>query len=856
MPDNSLKRDTEMRNIRIAFTTIFVVAGAIAAVSQVNIKPAISAFEQGDYDSAIEQLEKTVAKYDRDVKTNYYLGASYVAARRNLSEGIKRLKYAQVKGFVANSNYYLGRAYQLIFEYEQSITAFNKFLKTAKDEALIARALQYREESNNSIALASKLFNVRVIDKYRVTRDSLLYVYNPSKEVGSVQRNGDFFESDIDPEGILYRTERGDAVYFSLPDGTEKAKLYKIEKLLDGWGDMVALQGLASEGNDMMPVMMTDGTTLYFSSDRPGGMGGLDIYRCTYDIESRSFTEPVNLGVPFNSAFDDFLFVGDEFRSRAWFASTRETGADSVMVYEILWDSSVIRSFAQSTNEIRQASLLPIDPTLSGMKDDVAVVGTETKLQHSITREERQFEFVVNDSLTYTRWEHFRSSGAMAAYRQGSTKQAERDSLSTLMAGKRKEFMQLDDDAARNELIADILKIERQTYTLDDEIEERMKVARRLEIDEIERLVAAGEYRSLSSIKVEQPEVTFDWGALLEPDMYEMYSDLPFSEIHMQYDSLYAAVFEQSDIDALMTADARYAWAGILMMESTKMQERSNNGETRKMMDLSGESVTLDAQGLAEWSVYLRQAALTLYNTSLETKFDIYDDRYNEAVDSEPEVDFSETDVYVKRAIRDFELTDGVDLSSGEVEYEKAGVLRKRGMASFNEAMERYAAHRDGSFPLPARSALPEPEGVSQGLEEEPVIAEATPEPEPEAMVECETPAAAELEPVAVTPAVAASTVMVGDATVSPVADKPVYRIQVGVFRNEPKYAAMSGLGAITKQELPERGLTKYFVGEYLLYNAALQQIDTVRSAGFNGAFIVAFYQGEQIKLSEAQKLE
>lgn len=845
-----------MRKLRIAFTTLLVVAAAIAARAQVNIKPAISAFEQGDYDSAIEQLERTVAKYDRDVKTNYYLGASYVAARRNLSEGIKRLKYAQVKGFVANSNYYLGRAYQLIFEYEQAITAFNKFLKTAKNEELIAMALQYREESNNSIALASKLFNVRVIDKYRVTRDSLLYVYNPSKEVGSVQRNGDFFESDIDPEGILYRTERGDAVYFSLPDGTGKAKLYKIEKLLDGWGDMVALQGLASEGNDMMPVMMTDGTTLYFSSDRPGGMGGLDIYRCTYDIESRSFTEPVNLGVPFNSAFDDFLFVGDEFRTRAWFASNRETSADSVMVYEILWDSSVIRSFAQSTNEIRTASMLPIDPTLSTMKDDARVVGTEAKVQHSITREERQFEFAVNDSLTYTRWEHFRSSEAMTAYRLGSTKQAERDSLSALMAGKRKLFMQMDDDASRNELIADILKIERQTYALEDEIDERMKVARRLEIDEIERLVAAGEYRSLSSIKVEQPAIAFDWGALLEPDRYEMYSDVPFMEIHTKYDSLYAAVFSQPDIDALTTADARYAWASVLMMESTKVQERSNNGETRKMLDLSGEAVTLDAQGLAEWAAYLRKAALTLYNTSLEAKFDIYDDRYNDAVDSEPEVDFAETDALVRRAIRDFELTDGTDLSSGEVEYEKAGVLRKRGMAAFDEAMERYAAHADGSFPLPARSAAAEPEGIAQGLDNEPVTVEPMPEPEPEPIVECETPAAAEPEPVVVAPAIAASTVEVGDATVGPVDGKPVYRIQVGVFRNEPKYAAMQGLGPITKQELPDRGLTKYFVGEYLLYNAALEQIDKVRGAGFNGAFIVAFYQGGQVKLSEAQKLE
>ena len=847
-----------MKKLRRAFTTILFIAVAAAASSQVNIKSAIAAFDAGDYETAIEQLEKTIVKYDRDIKTNYYLGASYVAKRRNLSEGIKRLKFAQVKGFVSNSNFYLGRAYQLIFEYEQAIEAFNKFLKTAKNEQLIALALQYREESNNSIALASKLFNVRVIDKYRVTKDSLLYVYNPSKEVGSVQRNSDFFESDIDPNGILYRTERGDAVYFSLPDGNEKEKLYKIERLLDGWGDMIPLSGLASEGNDQMPVMMTDGTTLYFSSDRIGGMGGFDIYRTTYDIESRSFTEPVNLGVPFNSAFDDFLFVGDEFRTRAWFASNRETSEDSIMVYEILWDNTVIRSFAQSTAEIRTASELAIDPTLASMRDDVKTIGTATKQSFSVTREEKKFEFVINDSLTYTQWEHFRCVEAKETFAQGYTKQNEKDSLSTIMAAKRKEFMQLTDDAERNEKISEILKIERTVYSLEDEIDDRYKLARRFEVEKLEELIASGEYQPLSSIKSKVPAVAFDWGNLLQPDNFEMYSSVPFEEQHSQFAELYAAIFNQEEIDALNTIDANYAWASILTLESTKMQERANNGESVRTIDEHGDAVTLEPQEVAERSLFLRKAALTLYNTSLEKKFDIFEDRYEVAIDSEPEIDFSEVETYVKSAVRDFALTDGVELQDGMEQYEKAGVLKKRGMASFVEGMSRYAAHVDGSFPLPTRNTASEPESVTEGLlmATEPDATPAT--EEPEAIVECETPAPAEVEP---TPkptatASAATTVRVGDATKPVVEGRPVYRIQLGVFRNTPDYTKLSQFATVTSQELVDSGLTKYFAGAYTKYADALADIDTVRSAGFNGAFIVAFYNGEQLKLSEAQKLE
>lgn len=108
---------------------------------------------------------------------------------------------------------------------------------------------------------------------------------------------------------------------------------------------------------------MTDGTTLYFSSNRPGGMGGYDIYRTIYDPEARSFSEPVNMGVPFNSPFDDYLFMPDNFANRAWFASNRETvGTDSVTVYEIAWDGNPIRSSAKSTADIVAALQMPIDP--------------------------------------------------------------------------------------------------------------------------------------------------------------------------------------------------------------------------------------------------------------------------------------------------------------------------------------------------------------------------------------------------------------------------------------------------------------------------------------------------------------
>ena len=356
--------------IRMGMAALMTSALMQAATAQ-DIKKGISLFKDGKYAEAVAEIEPIVRSNDRDAKANYYMGAAQICGNIDISEGMKRVKFAQIKGFVGDSHFYLGRAYQLTYEFEQAIQSYARFAKTSKDDKMIRQAELYTAQCEASIPLANKIFSINVIDKYRVTADSLLAVYKPSHEVGHIGRNDEFFESDIDPDGVLYITERGDAVYFSVANGAGKDKLYKIEKLLDGWGDMTALAGLESEGNDRMPVMMTDGTTLYFSSDRAGGMGGFDIYRATYDPEAGSFGQPVNMGVPFNSAFDDYLFVGDEYRKRAWFASNRHTSADSVMVYEIVWDESVIRNFAQTTEDIKRAAQLEINPELAHLRNSV-----------------------------------------------------------------------------------------------------------------------------------------------------------------------------------------------------------------------------------------------------------------------------------------------------------------------------------------------------------------------------------------------------------------------------------------------------------------------------------------------------
>jgi hypothetical protein len=57
--------------------------------------------------------------------------------------------------------------------------------------------------------------------------------------------------------------------------------------------------------NDQRMTIRTDGLELIFTSDRPGGLGGLDLWLSTRDTTRDLWTEPINLGPPVNGALNE-----------------------------------------------------------------------------------------------------------------------------------------------------------------------------------------------------------------------------------------------------------------------------------------------------------------------------------------------------------------------------------------------------------------------------------------------------------------------------------------------------------------------------------------------------------------------
>jgi outer membrane protein OmpA-like peptidoglycan-associated protein len=129
----------------------------------------------------------------------------------------------------------------------------------------------------------------------------------------------------------------GDKLYFSSnrAGGYGGMDLYVSEKINGIWGKPVNLgPKVNTPKNEVFPYLHADGTLFYSSNGLPGS-GGLDVYYLKNNRQDGGggLGVPVNLGAPFNSDKDDFGFIIDLDMKNGYFTSGRVGGAGGDDIY-------------------------------------------------------------------------------------------------------------------------------------------------------------------------------------------------------------------------------------------------------------------------------------------------------------------------------------------------------------------------------------------------------------------------------------------------------------------------------------------------------------------------------------------
>jgi len=128
----------------------------------------------------------------------------------------------------------------------------------------------------------------------------------------------------------------GQKLYFTSnrPGGFGGMDLYFVERTDNGWSNPINLgKDINTEKNELFPFIHSSGN-LFFTSNGYQGAGGLDLFMI--DISDRKWGQVTNLGQPFNSPEDDLGLILNPEGTRGYFASSRKggTGKDDIYMFE------------------------------------------------------------------------------------------------------------------------------------------------------------------------------------------------------------------------------------------------------------------------------------------------------------------------------------------------------------------------------------------------------------------------------------------------------------------------------------------------------------------------------------------
>ncbi|MBS1652949.1 MAG: PD40 domain-containing protein [Bacteroidetes bacterium] len=131
----------------------------------------------------------------------------------------------------------------------------------------------------------------------------------------------------------------GKTLYFTSerPGGYGGLDIYKATLMPDSsWGNVKNLgDSVNTSYDDGAPYIHPDGVTLYFSSKGRSSMGDYDIFRATLDLKDSIFRKVENLGFPINSTGNDIYFALSADGKRGYYSSGKRGGYGLEDLYTI-----------------------------------------------------------------------------------------------------------------------------------------------------------------------------------------------------------------------------------------------------------------------------------------------------------------------------------------------------------------------------------------------------------------------------------------------------------------------------------------------------------------------------------------
>lgn len=375
-------------------------------------------------------------------KATFKIGYRYIWSALAFLFGTSAIKADLLRdGHEAFMNYDFEQAYELYEKYAKSL----KKTPNAHGKELLDQYMRQLEIAENSLDNVQK---IEIIDRIDVpAADFFKYIKLPSSGGRLLGPDEAILKNRHNLSDFAYSSEAGDIMMWSENNADDQEVIMECDRLMDGsWDKPVNVGSVLNEGGNVRnPFLLTDGLTLYFSGDGEGSMGGYDLFIASKDPVSGQFRQPMGLGYPFNSPFNEYMMAIDEENGIGWWVTDRNRLDDQVSIY--IFKTNDVRKNYIADDEEDIVSLARIDDITVTQNPEVdytqIMKGIDKRFRDNQRNTEADFVFYLPRKVA-RKLSDFNSTAAKRNMQQYLQALQEHTTLENQLSELRRRYHQTD----------------------------------------------------------------------------------------------------------------------------------------------------------------------------------------------------------------------------------------------------------------------------------------------------------------------------------------------------------------------------------------------------------------------------